>query len=868
MLCVPTARCDHISFRTDNTHTYYTHSLSAIVAQDVTDCGMRPCSESGRRLESTAGGMFDVGWIDVYVSRNLAMYGTRCATLNTTSLAGTSVLMRCLEDGFNSQGRYVYVRSFESARMLRIDGIKVYQKSDYRRLFEEKDDMNSQSTTAHPEERPDEQEGVGRDSLYYELNSKRMKTLAAYMVDLTTAVCNERIRNHSVALDARRAAAVLWAELDDESSIKSCFDCVSMNNSNCETWFSLNYGLSDDTGPNKERLRRLRQSMSEDEPERKKKLDEGLGKSCCRINRKTGVKDCKREYCYDVFKQQAHLRMGHVMRKMHEKGAVDLSIDQRVAVDVLAPHHHSDTRCRSDVPGAKRKDKHITDTECIASSIVSHIAEKHGISKDAVDNELNKYGLSVAKMIAQPFKVAGTASATMSSFKSTPKFADMAAKLKEWRRRADDDSPGGKRRALRQSSHPRGRSLKDARTAVKEASAAAAARAESIGTHDESQPNARRNLPTKQGTKHSVYKNMRNVKKSVGSWAVNVSHFVRDVHNTAERNRASSLMPTVHQPSQVSLSSVMGDTVAAVVSSDGSFVNTVARSAISLGGIMHKGRDLMDKVANAERKRVGNVPASNRRLRESVTESFYSAVDSRLQNHVNTKKPTRAGRRLAAADIGFTAPQKHVDDYGWIAGAADWKRLFSDTHVAARKLVERHDHMLDIVQRTGYLPNGPVLDNHKTGIGFLDMNAPPSTLGNIFRRLHSWVTNKHKSEPNRREHSRRMDESCVTPRKDGINVQHSAFMAALGAITSGGNTFDAVLETMETGNHHTQSNMRKLAESVLGTAANVPLMGARMSNKYSTYEATDGGVQFFRELVRYVVYGACACHMTLKSTTL
>ena len=829
--------------------------MSAIVAQDVTDCGRRDCLE-GRRLEATVGNFFDVGWIDVYVSRNIALYGTRSATLNSTSVVGNSVLMRCTEDGFNSQGRYVYVRSFESARMLRIDGVKVYQNADVgrRRLeggHERPIRVDGPEAEEHDrvEEPPEKHPGVDHDEAHRDMREKRMAWLSADMVNLTTTVCQQRIHNPSVALDSRRAAAILWAELDEKTSSTSCFDCVIMKNSNCTKWFAHNYGLSSDTGPHAERVRQLRQSMATDEPERTRKLEEGVANSCCRLNRKTGVKTCKKEFCHDVFKQQANQRMGHILRRMHEKGHVELSVQQRVAVDVIAPHLHSDPRCQAESPGGKLKDSHITETECIASSLVNHIADKHGLSKDAVDKELGKYGLSIAKMIAQPFKVASTASATMFNFKSDPQFAAAAAKLKERRRRTEEASPTGQRRTLRQSARPQGRALKDAHTAVQEAaSAASTASAASIGTT----PRAAKLPPTPPGS----FKSTRSVKNTVGNWMTNVSHFVRDVHKTAERNRASSLMPQVHQSSPPPVATVVGDTMTAVVSSDGSVLHTMARSAGSLGGIVQRGHEVMSKVAMTERERAA-APQQVTRLSESAIESFYSAVDARLEQHVTAKKPvTRDGRRLTAEDVGFTTPKDHVKEYGWIAGAADWRQVFADARMASRKLVERHDYTLDHIQRTGHLPSGPVPDEHKTGLRILDLNAPPSRLGNMFRRLHAWITNKHKSEPDRRLHSRRMEEAWETPRKDGPNVQHSAFLAAVGATISGSDPLDAVWETLETGNHHTRSRMRKLADSFLGAAASVPLMSTSMSNKYSAYEGTEGGVDLFREMVRYIVYGA------------
>lgn len=748
------------------------------------------------------------------------------------------------------------MRSFESARMLRIDGVKVYQQNQTR-LFERRllEDSTAKSQHAtpkaeehgHDEDPLEKQEGVDHDQAHRDINAKQMARLSLDMLNLTTTVCQERIHNPSVAFDSRRAAALLWAELDEKTSSTSCFDCIAMKKSNCTKWFAHNYGLNSDTGPHAEKMRRLRQSMADDRPERIRKLEEGVSKSCCRVSRKTGIKTCKKEFCHNVFKQQANQRMGHILRRMHEKGHVELSVEQRVAVDVVAPHLHSDPRCRSESPGGKRKDRSITETECVAASLVNHIADKHGISKDTVNNELDKYGLSIAKMIAQPFKVASTASATMSNFKSTPEFAAAAAKLKEQRRRTEEASPAGQRRALRQSSHPRGRALKDARTAVRETAAASTDSTASGTTPLAIKPSS---------SAYGAFKSTRKVKKTVANWMTNVSHFVRDVHKTAERSRASSLMPQVYQPKTLSSSSVMGDTIAAVVSSDGSVVNTLVQSANSLGGIVQRGQDVMRTVAKAERERAETPQVVKRRLSESAIESFYSAVDDRLARHVSAKKPTHNGRRIAAENVGFTTPKEHVEAHGWIAGAVDWRQVLADAHSASRKLVERHDYTLDHVQRTGHLPSGPVLENHKTGVAILDLNAPPSRLGNMLRTLHAWVTNRHKSESNRLVHSRRMEEASATPRKDGPDIQHSAFLAAIGASIAGGDPIDAVLETLESGNHHTRSRMRQLAESVLGAAATVPLMGTSISNRYSSYPATVGGVQWFREIVRYVVYGA------------
>ena len=788
--------------------------------QDDADCGYRPCIGTyGRRLESTEGGMFDVGHIEIYVSRQLSLFGTRCATVNTTLVIGPSVLLRCLEGMDSAQGRFVYIRSFDSARMLRIDGVKVYKNSGSRRQLLQEPVADEPEPEPDPE--PEREEGTGEKAK--SITDKNMKRLSENMYNLTKTVCYVRHTDADVALQTRMEAAILWAELDEKTSNKSCFDCISRVNRSCHDWFAQEFGLHSDAGPRAERIRQLKQRFQEDEPERRRKLEEALDGSCCRISRKTGKKECKKEFCDSVIKQHAQQRMGHILRRMNDAGHVKLSVVQQVAVDVVSPHIHVDPRCRSDGHDGTRKDSKISDTECIASSLISHIATKHGISKDKIDGELGKYGLSVAQMIAQPFKVASTAAKTSANFRSNPVFADMAANLKE--RQRTEGKPD--RRVLH--ARPRGRALKDARTAVEE-------------TRDTVQAI----LPGAKGSAHGT----RHAKNSMHSWLRNVSKFASDVHRSAEKSRMSSLMPQVHPSAQPSTMSSITDTVTAVVGSEGSVVNTVVHSAKSLGVIMERAGDVMNKISESEQKRK-ETSNEGRKLSESAISSFYDQVEARLA----AKLQANPGRRMTTNEVGLTIPQEHLEQHGWITSALDWRKTIADTHTIAGRLLHRHDEMLAHIDRTGALPTGALPESQRTGIPLLDLNAPPSKVGNMFRELHSWLTNRHRTEPARKEHRRRMEDARSTPRQDRPDVQHSTLVAALGALVAGTDPIHAVKDSLETGNHHTRSRMRKLADSVLGVAASVPLMTTSIRNQYSNYPATEGGVDFFKEAARYLVYG-------------
>lgn len=816
----------------------YPMSETAICAygSDLNDCGNRACCPTTgpcvvgspvgvRRLEATEGGLFDVGWVEIYVSRQLAMFGTRCATLNTTATIDSRTILRCMEGIDNAEGRFVYLRSFESARMLRVDGVKVYRQASSRRLEQDYDERLLEHVEHESVHSTEEEAKTEADKHFHE----HMQKLKNNMLNLTKTVCKDRKLNPENALKVRREAAVLWAELDETTSGEACWDCVTLRAVNCTVWFTHPFGLRNEVGEKAEHTRRLKENLKEQEEERRRMVEEGVGKACCRRNKRTGETDCKREYCEKVFQQQAHSRMGHVLRRMHEKGHIDMSVEQRVAVDIISPHLHSDHRCRAQDPHSKRIDGDVSEVECIASSLVNHIAAKHGLSKDSIDAELGKYGLTVSKMIAQPFMVASTATQTMSNFKSNPMFADMAAKMRE-KQKSDEESS---RRSLRQSNGPHGRSLKSARVAVSE---------------DKNEGALVKPRPKKHTRSRS-----RRLRQNAHGWLHNASHFASRVHQAAALGRASSLVPQVNSPQPPSYIETGKDTVAAIVSAEGSIIGTTIKSAQSMSNLVTEGYDLMNRVAKAAEENSNT--QRPRRLSESSMSAFFDQVEERFAADMVVRSGD-TGRRLSAQDVGITIPGEHVREHGWIAGAADWKQVVKDTHAIAGRILKRRDDMLNHVNEHGELPSGPLQDKHKTGVGILDMNVPPSKIGNMFRELHAWVTNRHQSKPLRRDHARRMEESRHTPRPANEDHHESVLAAAMESAVIGNDAMSAMWHTLENSNHHRTSRMRKLAEGFLGAAATVPLLPTSVNNKYSAYEATDGGYNFFTEVTRYIVYGA------------
>ena len=335
--------------------------------------------------------------------------------------------------------------------------------------------------------------------------------------------------------------------------------------------------------------------------------------------------------------------------------------------------------------------------------------------------------------------------------------------MKERRRKMEEQSPLGQRSSHRQTTRPHGRALKNAKSAVEEG------------------------VPTKGA--YGYWKNRANLKKVATMWMNNVSNIVKEIHGASDKSRSSSLMPQVHSSHKTLMPSV-GETVAAVVSSDGSVINTAARSATALGSIMQRVTSVMDTVEKKESERA--LRSSKRRLSRERVESYYAQIDERTELRLMNEPadPNWQHRRLSSVGVGWTPPDWHVKNYGWVAGAVDWRKAIADTHRASRKLLERHDHVLEHVERTGHLPSGRVKDEHLTGFGFLDLNAPPSLIGNTLREFYDWMTNRHGSESIRRVHTRRMHESRSRSRVNSQNAQRSALVAAIGATVAGHDPFD------------------------------------------------------------------------------
>jgi hypothetical protein len=465
-------------------------SLCAL-GSDVSDCGARPCIASAGRRASELEPL-----IEFWVSRSPARFGTRCSSAPYEQTASTA-LLRCVEDNANAEGSLVFVRAFNLNSPLRIQGLKVYGPLP-RRLAEEE----------HKDEPKDEPKE----------DAAARARLLSRMLSLTREACGGDE-------GARLRASMLWAEAHDAR----CTCCETGEHIECKDWFAReHHGVAGD------RQRRARRQLKEEEQHRRLKVEEAVGKACCRVRKSTGEKECGRQFCKAAVKKTALEHISRTLRALHdnENSDVDLSPSQLFATDVLLPELHHDSSCR---------DSAAHSAECMAKSIAAHVSRKHGIDSETLHSHLASAGLSIARMLADG---------------DTP-------------RRPPPDSareeapPREKARVKRTPRQPGGKPLTSARTAV--------------GNTASTSPAPKRTARRKRAS-------------GVASYANSLANFSASVASTLRRRQLS--FPEVPDtPSAV-------DFVSTIVSAQGGVISGVSSAAASIGNLAQRAGGAIERASS------------------------------------------------------------------------------------------------------------------------------------------------------------------------------------------------------------------------------------------------------------------------------
>ena len=392
--------------------------------------------------------------IEVWVSRHFSSFGSRAASLDLSSSSPQRNLLR-LTEGEGSlrqefaEGRFAWIRAFSDDQEvpLRIAGARFYRQLPEagRRLFED---------SAAPRLLPTV-EDRGR--------LRAQARIRAKMWNLTAETCKAAAnKDVSRARRLRIQAAMLWSTLENASDTRenpACFDCVMRSNVTCAHAFGWNM-----LPPKQDTEQRRRLRSEEATNHRRRLVGEAMDRMCCRRNKVTGKTDCSRAYCHKAVHQNAHQRMAHTLRRVHEKTKRPerrLSALQLVATDLLSPRTgHPLQKCKD---GSLRPNQ----PECLAESILQHTLAAHGATRDQVDEHLGKVGLSMAGVLSSMMGAARPGEKRAPSWRSDPAKAQAAAEASRGRTRRRAQAKENSRRAQQvlkqhQSTHGERRALGEA----------------------------------------------------------------------------------------------------------------------------------------------------------------------------------------------------------------------------------------------------------------------------------------------------------------------------------------------------------------------------------------------------------------------
>ena len=798
--------------------------------------------------------------LEIWTSRTFASFGTRCATLDTTDAIRSRFVLSCREDAaadVPGSGRYVFVRSFHDGDALSIDSIVPYSDEpleQQRRLFQTEE---TGEATEGMSEVP-ANNGVDPNS------TAPSELLVTRMRELTRKGCwkNETGRR------ARMKATMLFAELDEYETNTSCTDCATGKpNTSCLMYFLVARPFLE--GDVAEAQRRARRELEDHRDAHRRALEEGLDRACCKVNRETGERTCAKEYCIPAMKQKLRPHVAHVVRKLEEKGHVKLSLAQKVASDTLAPHLHPHADCRPEPAsdGAEPKKK-MEDQACMVESVIHHLSMAHGQSREAVDEQLSKVGQSLASLVHQAMRSAGSTSGA-SPWRSNPERAQQAADEKERERE--------KERATRVSR------MLLAKDADGQSSPYGAWRRSRRRTTSKSKPTyskssttrARQLTMARTPTSVSDHPKVAEAKKSFFDWAQNASGVAAKVAKLSERVNPIDGHALVNDETLVGSMQGLAGAIAASVSAQGSVVQVVGNAASTIAQLGEQRRVLSQKIRDA-----GTVSEGRRRLhtdeRQERVAKHRPSREQRLRdietffNEVN-RRLTPEQRRLAEThdDRGIGRMGLHLPE-SWATArdsGVDWHWWIHELHATADTLKGRGRDLEEHVAEHGALPSGPVHETHRTGWSMLDIQAPPSILGNKLRQLHDWLVDGHPEHTHRHDHDR-LEQARVAPRRRLFAVDPDSHTTDVGVVQKltasvirGEDPFEAFHHLLEHDDHHVHSNVRRLGEAWLGGAIAAPvILGSVATNNLYTYE-NQKQTSFLQETARVLVYDVALCYL-------
>jgi len=252
------------------------------------------------------------------------------------------------------------------------------------------------------------------------------------------------------------------------------------------------------------------------------------------------------------------------------------------------------------------------------------------------------------------------------------------------------------------------------------------------------------------------------------------------------------------------------------------------QSAEHATSLLRRGRELASKLSASP------PPPSSETRRALQQQADRAAIVHQLVT--KAQEAAAAARKPSAPSA--SRQQVHLEMPGWATGV-DWKAVVSWVHSAASVIKTREAHAASERRRLGEDPHGAYAEEHMVqGDGMLskllNWRAPRTTLGNMLRGSADTTV-------------RRASEHDDAELAD-LLLRHYDEEDPLAGLRT----------RLEHGNRHLHPT-RRLVDSWLGAAAQVPISSARVVTRFATYpKATDGLVN---DAARTILFDTLLCYL-------
>jgi len=570
------------------------------------------------------------------------------------------------------------------------------------------------------------------------------------------------------------------------------------------------------------------------------------------------------------------------MRRLHERGHAgtsELEPQHLVGTDLLAPFAHSVPECRDANGFGRNAMTGPTDEECMARSVVHHVAVKHGIDPSAVHDGVGKFGFTMAGLMKQAHDFVGLSHEVRADQSRRPESAQSAKGKSRKARATAFDGEG--------VADARDGGMNNGQTHLRRTSVSVDASGKTVQQEDRA--GDEEFLTPSQERAHPAGRMLRGAAAFLSSgrgWGKDAANFASRVHSIARRKRteqaatkrrnrrrmaedaggtaqtARTAAPTrqshtagVDTPSSVLPSLSTASSIAAFVAgAPNSITSRVAGAATAAGKALSQVGDIRAKVERVAAKTEMQEDAvwrkrSQRARRRQLGGTQLSAVLDEMHARFDSEKGARHGRTLKESKAIPNTPDWHDKNNGWVAAALDWRGMADEAHRLAAADSAKMRWWSEGAH--GQLPT-----DASTGHALLDARIPPSTIGRSLRIVAHAIVQKV-PEWEERERGRRLDEALAAANPRAVARGGNDELAWSELLSD--HTRAALLASrlLERRDHRTVT--RRLSEAFFNGVLAAPYAAYETSTYWGTYEASS--VSYYEAILRYVVFDTALCYL-------